>query len=103
MKLYCDYCGSQIDTEKDATCPHCGAGYAWDAELRAEQKREENRLLLGDFNKKIQALKEQEILKDMEKQQKEAKLRLAGKLIVGAISLGLVIYVMINLGIMLSH
>ena len=103
MKLYCDYCGSQIDTEKDITCPHCGAAYAQDTELKAELKREENRLLLGDLNDKIRALKEQEIMKEMEKHHREIRLEVMGKIIVGAISLGLVIYVMIRLGTMLPH
>lgn len=102
MKLYCDYCGSQIDTEKDITCPHCGAGYAQDAELKAELKREENRLLLGDLNDKLRALKEQEIMKDMEKHHREVRLEVIGKLLVGALSLGLALYVMIKIGIMLS-
>jgi|GEM_PF-6885060 len=103
MKLYCDYCGSQIDTDKDITCPHCGAAYAQDAELKAEQKREENRLLLGDLNDRIRAMKEQEILKDMEKHNREQKLERIGRILVAAVSLGLMIYVMIKVGTMLPH
>ena len=103
MKIYCDYCGTQIDTDKDITCPHCGAAYAHDAELKAEQKREENRLLLSDLDKKVRALREQEILKDMEKHNREIKLERVGKFIVAGLSLGLAVYVMIKVGSMLPH
>ena len=103
MKLYCDYCGSQIDTDKDITCPHCGAAYAQDAELKAELKREENRLLLNDLDKKIRAHQEEEIWKEMERHRKEEKLIRVGRIIVAVISLVLVIYVMIKVGTMLPH
>ena len=39
MKIYCDYCGAQIDTDKNATCPSCGGSYSNDRELLEEKVR----------------------------------------------------------------
>lgn len=39
MKIYCDYCGSQIETAEQSNCPHCGASYANDKELLEERER----------------------------------------------------------------
>lgn len=39
MKIYCDYCGSQIETAEHSTCPHCGAAYANDKDLLEERER----------------------------------------------------------------
>ena len=41
MKIYCDYCGAQIDTAKNPTCPNCGGSYASDKELLDEKARVE--------------------------------------------------------------
>lgn len=41
MRLTCDFCGALIDTNKDNTCPNCGAAYSRDNELERELKREE--------------------------------------------------------------
>ena len=27
MKIFCEYCGCRIDTDKDTKCPNCGASY----------------------------------------------------------------------------
>ncbi len=102
MKIYCDYCGTQIDTDKDITCPHCGAAYADDDELKTEQKRQERQLLLGDLDEKMHRIQEQEIMKEFEKHRKEKNLELIGKVIVGALSLGLAIYVMCKIGAILG-
>jgi len=32
MKIFCDYCGNQYDTDKNSTCPACGGGYEYDEE-----------------------------------------------------------------------
>ena len=40
MKLYCDYCGTQIDTEIHANCPNCGGSYMNDEELRNELEKQ---------------------------------------------------------------
>ena len=34
MKIFCDYCGNQFDTDKNAVCPSCGAIYDGDAEIK---------------------------------------------------------------------
>ncbi|MBP5604900.1 MAG: hypothetical protein J6X60_05090 [Ruminiclostridium sp.] len=34
MKLYCDYCGTQIDIEHYTACPSCGASFGHDKELK---------------------------------------------------------------------
>ena len=39
MKIYCDYCGTQIDTELHRNCPNCGGSYAGDEEIIKEQER----------------------------------------------------------------
>ena len=39
MKIYCDFCGSQIETSTDKTCPNCGGYYSTDRELLDEKER----------------------------------------------------------------
>jgi hypothetical protein len=39
MKIYCDFCGSQIETTENKTCPHCGGYYSHDKELLDEKER----------------------------------------------------------------
>lgn len=39
MKIYCDFCGSQIETSENRTCPHCGGYYSTDEELLKEKER----------------------------------------------------------------
>ena len=39
MKIYCDFCGSQIETTENRTCPHCGGYYSADEELLKERER----------------------------------------------------------------
>jgi len=39
MKIYCDYCGSQFDTEQYRTCPHCGGTYSKDKEILEEKAK----------------------------------------------------------------
>lgn len=101
MKIYCDYCGTQIDTDTNITCPNCGAAYSNDDELKTEQARQERQLLLGDLDKRMKQLKEQEIMKQFEQHRKEETLSIAGKVVVGAVLTGIVLYVIINLGIIL--
>ena len=98
MKIYCDYCGTQIDTDTNITCPHCGASYANDDELKTEQKRQERELLLGDLDAKMKQIKEQEIMREFENRRKESNLAVIGKIIVGAVLAGILIYVIIRVG-----
>ncbi len=39
MKIYCDFCGAQIETSVDKTCPNCGGYYSHDKELLNERER----------------------------------------------------------------
>ena len=39
MKIYCDYCGAQIDPAIHKNCPNCGGSYSNDDELKAIQAR----------------------------------------------------------------
>ena len=39
MKINCDYCGAQIDTDKSDTCPNCGGIYSHDPEVLAEKAK----------------------------------------------------------------
>lgn len=39
MKINCDYCGAQIDTDKYDTCPNCGGGFDRDRELMQEKEK----------------------------------------------------------------
>ncbi len=39
--ITCEYCGSKVDTEKHAVCPHCGGPY-WDNEEWKEIRRKRN-------------------------------------------------------------
>ena len=39
MKINCDYCGAQIDTDKYDTCPNCGGGFDRDRELLKEKEK----------------------------------------------------------------
>ena len=39
MKIYCDFCGAQIETSENRTCPHCGGYYSTDEELLKEKER----------------------------------------------------------------
>lgn len=39
MKIYCDFCGAQIETSENKTCPHCGGYYSTDEELLKEKER----------------------------------------------------------------
>ncbi|MCR4779582.1 MAG: hypothetical protein K5876_00655 [Ruminiclostridium sp.] len=39
MKINCDYCGSQFDTDRYDTCPSCGAPYSRDREVIAEKEK----------------------------------------------------------------
>ncbi len=39
MKINCDYCGAQIDTDRYDTCPNCGAGFDRDRELMKEKEK----------------------------------------------------------------
>ena len=39
MKIYRDFCGSQIETTENRTCPHCGGYYSADEELLKEKER----------------------------------------------------------------
>ena len=39
MKINCDYCGGQIDTDKYDTCPNCGAGFDRDREMLKEKEK----------------------------------------------------------------
>ena len=41
MKIYCDYCGTQIDTDKNNNCPNCGASFADNERLKKALAREE--------------------------------------------------------------
>ncbi len=102
MKIYCDYCGTQIDTDTNITCPNCGASYANDDELKTEQKRQERELLLGDLDAKMKQLKEQEIMREFENRRKESNLALTGKIIVGAVLACILIYVIIRVGMIVK-
>lgn len=53
MKIYCDFCGSQIETTENKTCPHCGAYYSTDEELLKEKERVRQ---LNDLEMKKQQL-----------------------------------------------
>ena len=39
MKIYCDYCGTQIETSIHKNCPNCGGSYGTDEELLRERER----------------------------------------------------------------
>lgn len=39
MKIYCDYCGTQIETSIHKNCPNCGGAYSTDEELLKEKAR----------------------------------------------------------------
>lgn len=39
MKINCDYCGAQIDTDRFDTCPNCGGVYSRDPEVLAEKAK----------------------------------------------------------------
>ncbi len=39
MKINCDYCGSQFDTDIHDTCPNCGGIYSHDPEVLAEKAK----------------------------------------------------------------
>lgn len=41
MKINCDYCGAQIDTDKYGTCPNCGGSYGADPELLKAQAKKD--------------------------------------------------------------
>ncbi len=43
MLIHCDYCGSAFDPEKNATCPHCGASWATDAEAERVRQAQEQK------------------------------------------------------------
>ena len=34
MKIFCDYCGTQFETEENNTCPSCGGAYEGDDEIK---------------------------------------------------------------------
>lgn len=34
MKIFCDYCGNQFETEGNSTCPSCGAAFEGDVEIK---------------------------------------------------------------------
>lgn len=53
MKIYCDFCGSQIETTENKTCPHCGGYYSTDEELLKEKERVRQ---LNELEKKKQEL-----------------------------------------------
>lgn len=54
MKIYCDYCGTQIDPAIHKNCPNCGGSYSNDDELRSIQARENK---LEDLNIREKELK----------------------------------------------
>ena len=39
MKINCDYCGSQFDTDQYDTCPSCGGIYSRDKEVLTEKEK----------------------------------------------------------------
>ncbi len=39
MKIYCDFCGAQIETTVNKSCPNCGGYYSSDRELLDEKER----------------------------------------------------------------
>ncbi len=39
MKINCDYCGAQIDTDKYDTCPNCGGAFSRDREVIKEKEK----------------------------------------------------------------
>ena len=57
--------------------------------------------VLSDIHGNMYAFRE--ILKDMEKHNREIKLERVGRFIVAGLSLGLAVYVMIKVGSMLPH
>ena len=34
MRIFCDYCGNQFETNDNNTCPSCGAAYEGDTEIK---------------------------------------------------------------------
>lgn len=69
MIINCDYCGTNIDTQKYKVCPTCGAAYNDDQEYKENKKRQSE---LKDL--KLKQIKEnhahQEKIKEIELEQK---------------------------------
>ncbi len=54
MKIYCDFCGSQIETTENKTCPHCGGYYFQDKDLLDERERVKRLNELDEEKKRLE-------------------------------------------------
>ena len=66
MKIFCDYCGNQFETEGNSTCPSCGASYDGDIEIKNaaikkaredEMKRRQENMELSERQAKLESMK----------------------------------------------
>ncbi len=65
MKIFCDYCGNQFETEGNSTCPSCGGTYEEDFEIKnaviknardAEIKRRQESIALQERQAQIESM-----------------------------------------------
>ncbi len=91
MKIYCDYCGTQIDTDKNNNCPNCGASFADNEGLKKALAREEKERRAAKANIKVD-----EIFREFDKRKNEKKLGQAA-MVIGIISIGVIIIMLVKL------
>ena len=54
MKIFCEYCGSRIDTEADRKCPNCGASYDKNETfIKYENQKKEKLDKINEFSNQV--------------------------------------------------
>lgn len=102
MKIYCDFCGAQIETSVNKTCPNCGGYYSNDSELLEEKERVKRLNELDMEKKELEIerirLENKQIAPQRWSPNKTAKMGCLLPVVIGLAILG-IFFVMIILGV----
>ena len=66
MKIFCEYCGVQIDVNKDSKCPNCGASFEHNVsykKIREHKKKHEELIAKREALAKEESNKAKELVK----------------------------------------
>lgn len=107
MKIYCDYCGTQINTDIHKNCPNCGGSYSGDEELIAAQSRQNRLDDLEVENKRLDTerkrLQNEQVKQDMQSKKSGDRSVNIMRYTILVFMLGLMLYFFIKVGVPLLN